>query len=53
MFAPIIFKIFKIPNLEGFKFIFFRTNLEFFDKRVNTIKKAPELISPGILNCML
>ena len=48
IFAPILFRIFKTPDLVGFKFIFLRTNFESLDKSVNAIKKAAELISPGI-----
>ena len=44
------------PILEEFIFTFFILSLEFLERRVSTIKKALELMSPGItyskdLNC--
>ena len=41
--------IFKIPILDEFILTFFIINSELSDKIVNTIKKALELISEGIL----
>ena len=42
------FRIFIIPSLVEFKFIFLILIIESFAKRVKTIKKAAEDISPGI-----
>ena len=47
--AFILFKIFKIPILDGFILMFLINNSEFFDNNVRTIKKDAELMSPGIL----
>ena len=47
--APILFKILITPILEGLTFTSFISSFEFFDRIVKTIKKALELISPGIL----
>ena len=49
IFAFILFKIFIIPNLDLFTFIFFTISFDFFDSKVKTMKKALELISPGTL----
>ena len=38
-----------MPVLDLLILTFFIIILEFFDKEVKTIKKAAELISPGIL----
>ena len=42
-------KIFIEPILVGLTLTFFIINLDFFEIKVKTTKKAEELISPGIL----
>ena len=49
MLTPIFFKIVIMPILDGLMFTFLINNFELFDRAVKTIKKAPELISDGIL----
>ena len=38
-----------MPNLDGFMLTFLINNFELLDSAVKTIKKAPELMSDGIL----
>ena len=45
--TPILFKIVIIPVLLLFMFTFSIISLEFFERRVKTMKKDAELISPG------
>ena len=47
--APIFFRIVSIPVLVGLILTFLIINCDFFERIVNTIKKALELISEGIL----
>ena len=49
IFAPILFKIFIDPVLEGLIFTFLTVKLDFFERRVRTIKKALLLMSDEIL----
>ena len=48
IFTFIFFRISIIPVLEGLTLTFLIKIFEFFDNAVKTIKKAAELISPGI-----
>ena len=49
IFAAILFKIFIDPVLEGLIFTFLTVKLDFFERRVRTIKKALLLMSDEIL----